>query len=226
MQTNNFVQKDPYTIFDQGWMVRIQPPLDPQTKRVVLLLHGWTGDENVMWFFARPLVGKAWIFSPRAPVAAPDGGYGWLPNHGSLPALDDFFAVSQAFVQAFDRWRNDLHIPLNAVDVIGFSQGAAMAYSLAAYYPDHVHRIASLAGFLPKETSPSNRYQNLAHKQIFIAHGSKDETIPVALAHRAVDFLQSVQAEVFYCESEVGHKLGAECVRSLEKFFADTDTAG
>ena len=68
---------EPYTIYDRGWVVRIQPPTKSGPHRVLLLLHGWTGDETVMWVFTRSLPTNYWILAPRGPVKTPLKGYGW-----------------------------------------------------------------------------------------------------------------------------------------------------
>ena len=50
-----------------------------QPSRLLLLIHGLTGDENVMWVFARDLPAQYWMMAPRAPYAAEPGGYSWRP---------------------------------------------------------------------------------------------------------------------------------------------------
>lgn len=213
-----------FTTFDRGWIVRIQrprlkeePPATPH--RSLLLLHGWTGDETVMWIFARGVPDNTWIFAPRAPVRAPGGGYGWLPHEETWPKLAEFQAVAGELMLAFNRWADDMQAPRAPVDIMGFSQGAAMAYALAAFYPQQVNRVMALAGYLPAEDTLPGGYNALRGKQIFIAHGSKDKTIPVHFARDAAHILEGAGAEVTYCESEVGHKLSANCLNQLGDFL-------
>ena len=49
-----------------GWTLRVRAS-DSPNPRLLLLLHGWTGDENSMWVFARGLSPNYWIVAPRAP---------------------------------------------------------------------------------------------------------------------------------------------------------------
>ncbi len=223
---------EPYTTYDRGWIVRIQPPRSvPQNSttgqapsetgkdRHLLLLHGWTGDETVMWIFARNLPGNYWIFSPRAPVPAPEGGYGWLPHDGGWPRLADFQGIAEALLGAFRHWTGNLRTPFMPFDVMGFSQGAAMAYALAAYYPQQVNRVVALAGFLPPDENLPGHYQALQGKKVYIAHGTRDDTVPVQMAQQAVQFLQGIGAQVTYCESDTGHELSAGCLHGLEAFL-------
>ena len=210
---------EPYTTYDRGWMLRVRKPMHNNNPRVLLLLHGWTGDETVMWIFTRSVPDNFWILAPRGPVQAPEKGYGWLPNHTRLPKLQDFEQIAHSLHQAINHWSADLHLPAQPVDVMGFSQGAAMAYALTAFYPQQVDRVIALAGFLPQDETLPGRYTALKGKPVYVAHGTLDETIPIALAHNAVQTLQLAGADVTYCESEVGHKMGAGCLRGLTEFM-------
>ena len=62
----------------EGRTLRIQEST-LQPSRLLLLIHGLTGDENVMWVFARDLPAHYWMVAPRAPYAAEPGGYSWRP---------------------------------------------------------------------------------------------------------------------------------------------------
>jgi phospholipase/carboxylesterase len=184
----------------------------------LLLVHGRTGDENVMWIFTHKLPRRTWIFSPRAPLAD-SGGYSWLPPQDGWPRLSDFEEIAGKLIAEFDRWAAAAGAPADQVDVMGFSQGAALAYAMAAFYPEKVNRLVALAGFLPQDDSTPGRYPALNGKRIYVAHGARDETVPVSMAQEAVRTLQAGGAQVTYCESEVGHKLSAACLRGMEQFM-------
>jgi phospholipase/carboxylesterase len=173
-----------------------------------------------MWIFTRGLPQDHWIFAPRAPVPAPGGGYGWLPHEEGWPGLADFQDIAGKLASALQQWARDAQAPSEPFDIIGFSQGAAMAYALAAYFPQQVNQVVALAGFLPPDAALSGRYSLLSGKKIYVAHGTKDQTIPVHKAQEAVQVLQSVGAEVLYCESSAGHKLSMNCLKGLEAFLA------
>lgn len=210
---------EPYTTYEHGWILRIKQPANKASSRVLLLLHGWTGDESVMWIFTHHLPSDYWILSPRGPVPAPEKGYGWVSNHTTWPKLKDFEPVAQSLFDAVNLWRQDLHISHQAIDVMGFSQGAAMAYAFAVFYPQEIHKIVALAGFLPKDQDMPGQYNALTGKQIYVAHGTKDDTVPVDLAQQAVQTLKSAGADVLYCESDVGHKLSVGCLKGLNSFL-------
>jgi phospholipase/carboxylesterase len=107
------------------------------------------------------------------------------------------------------------------VDLLGFSQGAAMCVTFALAYPSRARRIGILAGFAPPGAEKLAPDRPLEGKQIFVAHGAQDQIVRVEYARLTVEFLKSCGAEVTYCESETGHKLGAECRPALAAFFGD-----
>ncbi len=63
-----------------GWTMRVRHAAQ-EPARFLLLLHGWTGDENSMWIFARNFPADMWIAAPRALYPAEGGGYSWRPPH-------------------------------------------------------------------------------------------------------------------------------------------------
>lgn len=216
MQTAN----EPYLLDEEEWVVRVRAPGGEPHTRPVLMLHGLMGNETVMWVFARTLPNHSWLFAPRAPLPA-DDGFSWVPRTQGWPTFADFAEPCDALIEALERWTQRTSGPAPVVDVIGFSQGAALAYVLAALHPEKVGRVLALAGFLPHASAP-DAYAALRGKQIFIAHGTRDETIPVRHAEEAVQTLDALGADVHYCYSEVGHKLGANCMKSIETFFERT----
>ncbi len=172
-----------------------------------------------MWIFTRNLPENYWIFAPRGPVPALEGGYGWLPREEDLPQLGDFPGISDALLDAFRHWAARVRAPREPFDVMGFSQGAMMTYALAALHPQQINRLVALAGLLPLDQPMPGRYTALHGKKVYVAHGTQDDTVPINMAQEAVQTLQSVGAEVTYCESDTGHKLSLDCLRGLEGFL-------
>jgi phospholipase/carboxylesterase len=83
-----------------------------------------------------------------------------------------------------------------------------------------VKTVASLSGFLPDGLDMITARNSFSEKPIFLAHGSRDELVPIERARSAVDILGKAGGNVTYCEDDVGHKLSASCFRGLEGFLA------
>lgn len=203
-----------------GWTLRQRLPPGPGPHPLFLLLHGWTGDENAMWVFAARLPKDALLVAPRAPYAATLGGYSWQPSLGrTWPDLEDFRPAMQALWELLAP-QNFPSADLSQIHLVGFSQGAALAYSLALAYPERVGAFAGLSGFAPGGVQALVETRPLRGKLGFMAHGAQDELVPLARARHAYQLLQQAGAQVTFCEDDVGHKLSAACFRGLERFFA------
>jgi phospholipase/carboxylesterase len=185
----------------------------------MLLLHGWTGDENSMWIFTPRLPENYIIISPRGIFQTPLGGYGWRENSiKGWSTMNDFQPAMHALIDLID----SLGFPGNQskrFNVMGFSQGAALAYSLALTYPEKVDKLAGISGFFPELQNGALLDGALKGKKVFVAHGLRDEMVPVDKARQVVKALKKSGAEVTYCEEDVGHKLSSGCFRGMDDFF-------
>lgn len=201
------------------WTVRIQTPGGPGPHPVMVLVHGWTGDENSMWIFSNRLPKDQMLIALRGLNTTPLGGFGWHPHQeGDWPSVDDFRPAIEGVLNLLKPG----NFPEGKFDQMrwaGFSQGAAMIYTLAILNPEKVISLAGLSGFLPEGAEELARIKPLQDKPVFVAHGTQDDRVPVERARRSVTLLEAAGAQVTYCEDDVGHKLSATCFRGLENFF-------
>jgi len=207
----------------QNWTLRIRKT-DHPTPRLLLMLHGFTGDENSMWLFARDLPSHYWIVAPRAPHTAAPSGYSWRPlqaDNFGRPNLEQLRPSAEALIKLIDAYQLSAGLEVRVFDVMGFSQGAAMSNLLAFLYPERIRKSGILAGFVPGGLDELVARRPLEGKPFFVAHGTKDETIPVDRARTSIEILEQAGAHVTYCEDEVGHKVSLNCLRALRDFLAD-----
>ena len=230
------VQSDTELITFQHWTLRVRPATE-QPARLLLLLHGWTGDENSMWVFMRNFSADYWIIAPRAPHPAEPSGYSWrapqaphsepfrhsLRSQGDArggPRFDDLRAAADSLITLVDDYAAQNGLDARQFDVIGFSQGAALTNALTLLYPERMRRAGVLAGFLPIGSESLIERRPLNGKPFFVAHGTLDEMVNIEYARQSVEMLERAGAKVTFCEDEVGHKLSANCLHALEEFFA------
>jgi phospholipase/carboxylesterase len=218
------VQSDTELLLFQNRALRVRTA-SIKTPRLLLLLHGWTGDENSLWIFVRNFSEDYWIVAPRAPFPSKQtgGGYSWRPSRpGSeaWPNLDDLRPAAQALIPLIDSYAKETDLDSSRFDVIGFSQGAALANTLVLLHPERIRRAGILAGFLPAGSESLLQSHPLKGKPIFVAHGSLDETVKIDVARQSVKMLEMAGADVTFCEDKVGHKVGTHCLRALEAYFA------
>ncbi|MEW5868320.1 MAG: hypothetical protein AB1894_03530 [Chloroflexota bacterium] len=202
-----------------GWVMRQHRPAGDGPCSLIVMLHGWTGDENAMWVFASRLPQDAWLVAPRGLYPAPTGGYAWHAYKPRMwPWVDDFRPAVEALLELLTP-ENFPGADFSKLRLVGFSQGAALAFTLALLHPGRICTLAGLSGFLPDGAAALAAGQPLRGIPLFMAHGSQDALVPVERARQAVELLEQAGAQVSYCEDDVGHKLSAGCFRGLEAFF-------
>jgi phospholipase/carboxylesterase len=208
------------TLHIDNWLVNQHLPEGNGPFPVILLLHGWTGDENAMWVFSSRMPAGSMLLFPRGLYPSPLGGYGWHPYSTRVwPTIDDF---RPALKELLALLTSD-HFPeadFSHLHVVGFSQGAALVYTFALLQAERINSFAGLSGFLPDGAEALGLGDGLMGKRGFIAHGNQDDLVPVDRARKAVEIFQKAGAQVTYCEDEVGHRLSANCFRGLEAFLA------
>ncbi len=212
---------EPYSIIWKNRTIRLRLPKD-QSKPIetILLLHGWTGDEFSMWIFAQQFAENILLLAPRAPFKTNTGGFGWTEQQDyEFLKISDFSTVSTPLMDDIQGLLSDLNQHTLPIHLIGFSQGAALSYYLAAAFPEQIGKVACLAGFLPDGIEQYIKTGVLAGKEFFIAHGTQDDTVPIHYAREAAQKLQDGKAKVIYCEADTGHKLSASCFRGLNAFI-------
>jgi len=74
--------------------------------------------------------------------------------------------------------------------------------------------VAALAAYLP-----SGNLDGVQDLPVFWSHGTRDSTVPVERARADVDRLRAAGADVDYCETDAGHKVGIECMRALRSWL-------
>lgn len=207
------------------WVLRYRNPTGEPRYPVLLMLHGWTGDEDAMWVFESRMPKDHLIIAPRGFFPTPWGGYGWHEHKSSAwPWVDDFR-------QAIDNLLRLLTIEnfpegdFTKLSVVGFSQGAALGYTFALLYPERVAAVAGLSGFLPNGILAVIREHPLDNMPVFVTHGTRDQLVPVERARNSVELLEEAGGNVAYCEDEVGHKLSVGCFQGLEHFFKTLRTS-
>ena len=207
----------------ESWTLRVRKT-DHLNPRLLLMIHGFTGDENSMWVFARDLPTQYWIVAPRAPHTTTPSGYSWRPlqadDHGQ-PSLEQLRPAAEALIKLVDAYQLSAKIETRIFDVIGFSQGAAMSNLLTFLYPQRIRKTGILAGFVPGKLDELVAKRPLAGKPFFVAHGTKDDMVPVDRARASIEILEQAGAQVTYCEDEVGHKVSLNCLRALRSFLAE-----
>lgn len=181
----------------------------------ILLLHGYGGDENVLWVIESALPKNGLMAAPRGLFGAEGGGYAWVENNlGPGGTLHDFDQVRLALTRWIATLERKHGLIAGDTYLVGFSQGSALGFALAALGDIQPRGLAALAAYLP-----DGDLRRLKGLQVFWSHGMQDDRVPILRARTDVQRLREAGALVHYCESDTGHKVGIECMHALKDWL-------
>jgi phospholipase/carboxylesterase len=197
-------------------MYRLRVGVDPEIPPVIMI-HGKGGDEKAMWVLEGVLPKGGMVASPRGLYLLSEGGYQWKEStKREWPSIIDFKGAGEALLGMVDDLERRFELDRAHLVLMGFSQGAALAFAGVALDILHPTALISLAGYLPE--GDVNLLRGL---RVFWGHGLRDDLVPITRAREDVARLRSVGAEVHYCETDIGHKLGVECARGLNLWLSE-----
>ena len=166
---------------------------------------------------------------PHAPVrpVTINNGYqmrAWYDIIGidrrSAEDFEGINATSQA-IAALIQAENERGIPTNRIALAGFSQGGAMALHIATRYPQEFAGVIALSCYLPaaRELATARHPANQA-TPIFMAHGSQDPVVPIALGDESRHLLETEGYPVEWHVYPMPHALCEPEVTDLRSYLA------
>jgi phospholipase/carboxylesterase len=194
---------------------------------LVVMIHGWGGHEGVTWIFKQTIPAGTAVIAPRAPFALEQAeGFTWFYEQDGqrLIPTPESLASGLEKLQLFLTGLPELYpVDPDHLILLGFSQGAAMISALLFTQPQLKNRLLGvvlLAGAQLKEPQLRPAANSLAGLPVFIAHGSEDAIIPLAMAQQVRDIYLEAGAEVTYREYPTGHKINSQGMKDLTAWLA------
>ena len=188
-----------------------EPKIKLDKNPLLLLLHGYGSNEEDLFSFATELPDEYYVISARAPHDMMYGSYAWYAINFDADE-NKFSDIGQA-QQSRDSIANFIDeliatYPIDSenVTLIGFSQGSILSYAVGLSYPEKVHRVVAMSGYLNTEIASKDfaKY-DFSNLKIFASHGTVDQVIPVEWARKSIPVIESLGIPVVYKEYPVGH---------------------
>jgi phospholipase/carboxylesterase len=203
-------------------------PQSTDTKyATVVALHGRGTDEFDLLPLVETLALKhTLVIAPRAPLQFDAGGlvggFAWYEfGEEGKPRLQTFEPSVDHLRRFLEEIRAVYPVDPGRLFLLGFSQGAVMAYATALQDPGSVRGIAALSGYVPLQSGFPLRLEHLAGLAVFISHGTYDEVIPVRYGRESAELLKSAGANVVFREYPMQHEVSAETLRDLCMWFKE-----
>jgi phospholipase/carboxylesterase len=226
LDSSKLMGPDTSAFKESGLIHRIYIPPEASTGRsvpVVVMVHGWGGDETVMWLFKQAIPAGVAMILPRALFGVDNGGYSWFmrEQHELRPTPDSIEVALGKFEKFIKAVRYLYPVDPGRMMLMGFSQGAALCNVYTLAHSKSVIGVASMAGFIPEQSFQAERHSNaLAGLPVFVAHGIRDEVIPLEEAQRTRDIYAQLGANVTYGEYQVAHKMSTQAIKDLKDWSA------
>lgn len=175
-----------------------EPSIKEKRPPVLVILHGYGANEEDLFELSRGFDGRFKTFCPRAPQVLQEGSYAWykLERNGRGGFSYDYKQVKDIREKLF-KWIastcREQELDSNRVFILGFSQGAMLAYDMALSHPSGIKGILALSGKLLPESRPLKPGPDALKKlAVFIGHGDQDLLIPQAEAEQAEQYLKGL----------------------------------
>jgi phospholipase/carboxylesterase len=195
--------------------------MDPTKKYpAIFLLHGMGSHEDDLPTLVQDFQEQCHIFSLRGPITQKPGYAFFTIQEVGQPdrAIFDkvLVALQRFLLEAIDEYQIDPH----KVFVLGFSQGAVLAQSLAFVMGNLVTGIVALSGYTPKFVTEEYAIRSVEHLQAFISHGDYDYVIPSQWGMESKEIFEQFGATVTFKQYPDGHGVTLDNLRDLVAFLA------
>jgi phospholipase/carboxylesterase len=129
-------------------------------------------------------------------------------------------ASAAAIMRLIDR-EIERGLPASRIVLAGFSQGGAIALHTALREPRQLGGVLALSTYLPLgETVPAERNAANSAVPIFMAHGSADPLLPLALAERSRRTLEGLGYGVDWHVYPMPHSVCTEEIADIGAWLA------
>lgn len=204
---------------------------EPQSEGphpTILALHG-RGASAMDLLGLAPYIcsGRFLVICPQGFIETPIGpgamGYSWFPLSKGGPANVPAILEARERVKTFlDASLARYPIDRGKLIVLGFSQGGALAYSLALGQPDRFAALVAISSRLaPGLVDRLPSASSAQHLPTLIQHGSRDELIAVDRAREALETLRGLRVPVTFREYDIGHEISQQNIADLSAWLEE-----
>ncbi|WP_391119321.1 alpha/beta hydrolase [Psychrobacillus sp. L3] len=197
------------------------PQITEEKQPAIFLLHGMGSNEDDLPQLVTEFEKTHHIFSLRGPIVFKPGYAFFTTDEEDKPDRDIFDKVV-TYIQSFIYEAiEEFDLNLDHIYVLGFSQGAVLAQTLALTMGSVISGVVALSGYLPEYVKDEYSKHPVDHLNIFISHGDYDYVIPSQLSLESKNYFEAQGASVTYKTYEEGHGVTQENLRDLVLFLKE-----
>lgn len=179
--------------------VHLPEPIDTNKKYpVVFTLHGKGSNEKNMFGIVAPIAKNFIVIGIRGnlPLGA---GYQYYELKGLGNPIRETFDAAVGQLEAFIHYATEKYpIDPGKRYLLGFSQGAILAMTLALTMGDRLKGIAALNGYVPEFVKTEYPLRSVDDVSVFLSHGQYDSVFPVRIGHETATYFKDLTSRLTF----------------------------
>lgn len=195
------------------------PTAESGKQPAIFLLHGMGSNEEDLPQLVQDFKESHHIFSLRGPIVF-DPGYAFFTIEEVGKPIRTVFDEVLMYIQSFIHEAiAEFGLDEEQIYILGFSQGAILAQSLAVTMGDVIRGVVALSGYVPDFVKTDYEIRAVDHLNIFISHGEYDYIIPPHWGRESKEYFESLDANVTFKSYNDGHGVTPENHQDLVAFL-------
>ncbi|TVY02897.1 alpha/beta hydrolase [Paenibacillus cremeus] len=171
--------------------IHLPANMDPGKKYpVVFTLHGKGSNERNMFGLVAPMADDFIIIGIRGNLTL-GAGYQYYDLKSLGNPIREMFDTAVKQLEAFIHYATEKYpIDPGKRYLLGFSQGAILAMTLALTMGARLKGIVALNGYVPDFVKTEYALQSVKDVSVFVSHGEYDSVFPVRIGHESAAYFQ------------------------------------
>lgn len=201
-----------------------EPKSAVEIPSLILMLHGYGSNEQDLFSFAEELPDDAYVISLRGIRNIEQYGFSWydLDFTNGARMVDYKQAIeAQHYINKFIKEiESKYSFDRNNINLIGFSQGAILSFSLALHAPGRYKKVLCLSGYPdPELLKDINMGADFSKLEFFFSHGKKDPVIPIEWSRQFKSICEELDLDYEYHEYDEGHGINSDNYYDMLNFL-------
>lgn len=185
----------------------------------LILLHGRGADELDLLPIGK-LIGLNFnIFSIRAPKNFIYSGYTWFDMSENMIINDDDFHSS--YLQLSHTTKNILSENKSKNNfILGFSQGAVMAFAIGLANPELFSGVIAQSGFAFQSKKVFYDWDNSINTKFLLTHGEFDPIVPINFATKTKILFAKNNLPLDYLTYPIQHEISEQSIFDVKNWIS------
>ena len=202
-------------------------PKEGENKPLLILLHGYGADKYNLLSLTDAFP-DYFVVSLKAPIMQSMLGSSWCDIYykdgQKSYDLEQLEESRQKVFEFIEYIISEYNVDSSDVNLLGFSQGAVMAHSLALTKPELFKSVITLSGFIYEDyINPIlGDIEKIKELNIFIGHGGKDTIVPVEKDVKSTELLDTHDVKYTFKEYGIGHEISPEEIKDVQEWLKET----